>query len=604
VVVEKGDKLSADGFAELLEGRAQIVTFVREAFPAELAAFRQKFGYPLTLVAVGGGSVATKSGTHAIAIYVNAANPLSRLSLRQLDGIFSAERRRGSEALTRWGQLGLTGEWADRPIRPCGMLQKRTTGNPPGIVNFVQRTLLLDAPFAPGVSEVVDRAGVPALDGIVHQVAGDRGAIGYSGFAYAAPGAKTVAVAEGDFGPAFSGTAAEVADRRYPLSRQIYLGVNRRTEHPDPLTDEFLHYVLSPEGQAGMAKNRMNFLPLSPAQAQAESRVSLPSLSTPPTFPIIGYNDMAGIVAGCDELYARDHPSTVFTLALKGTRTAPLALASGQSLLAPMGAEFSDAELAQYRALAGSEPVALRVAHASLNPVALSGPIGIYVARDNPLHSLTVGQVNAVFTRGRSMVWGDLGLTGEWAARPIEPIGLGRNTALGIYMQRKALAAPNGIGNTQAQPGEHDRGPQASVPYTESSQLLAPPPHGRDLMGLLQSAAVVAAVGQHPFSIGFASANRVTPRVKLLSIAPAANAAPVECTAANVQAGRYPYDRFLFIYLRRNHAGAIEPAAAAYVRLMLSPSGQNAIAAAQPGYLPLDPAEITQQLARLNALMR
>jgi len=270
IVNDQSGKLSANGFAALLAGQAQVVTFVREAFPAEQSAFQAKFGYPLSLLEVGGGSVATKSGTHAIGIYVNAANPLRQLTLDQLDGIFSAAPRRGSVPLVVWGQLGLTGDWSDRPIMPYGMRSSRNTGNPPGIVNFMNQRLLLGAGFGPQVTPQDDRPGETALDAIVHRVAENPGAIGYSGFAYAAPGTKTVALAETAGSPAYAGTAAEVADRRYPLSRQIYLGFNRPPGRRfDPLLREFLHFVLTPQGQAAIGRSRVHFIPLTWAQARA-----------------------------------------------------------------------------------------------------------------------------------------------------------------------------------------------------------------------------------------------------------------------------------------------------------------------------------------------
>jgi phosphate transport system substrate-binding protein len=278
VVNDQSGKLTADGFAGLLAGKVQVVTFVREAFPAEQAAFQARFGYPLTLLEVGGGSAATKSGTHAIAIYVNAANPLREATLAQLDGIFSAAPRRGAGSLNRWGQLGLTGEWADRPILPYGMRFSRATGNPPGIVNFMNQRLLQGAGFGPQVQPQDDRPGETALDAIVHRVGERLGAIGYSGFAYAAPGAKTLALAERAGSAAYVGTAAEVADRRYPLARQIYLGFNCPPGQPlDPLLCEFLRFVLSPQGQAAVGRSRVHFIPLSPDQVRVAGE-SVPGL--------------------------------------------------------------------------------------------------------------------------------------------------------------------------------------------------------------------------------------------------------------------------------------------------------------------------------------
>jgi phosphate transport system substrate-binding protein len=266
-------KLSADGFDALLDGRADVVTFVREPFPAELAAFARKFGYAPTLIHVAGGSYATKSGTHALAIFVHAHNPLTRISLDALDSIYSKHRRRGGNAITTWGQLGGGGDWKSRPIHIYGMPHRRATGNPPGIVNFFQQRVLRGGEFRDDIREQTDRPGETALDAIVHRIAADPLGIGYSGFAYAAPGAKTLALAETQRGPWFAGTPDEVARHDYPLSRQIYLGFNRAPGEPlAPALHEFLLFVLSRQGQQDVANDRMRFLPLTPEQADVSRR--------------------------------------------------------------------------------------------------------------------------------------------------------------------------------------------------------------------------------------------------------------------------------------------------------------------------------------------
>lgn len=266
-------KLSADGFDALLDGRADIVTFVREPFPAELGAFARKFGYAPTLIDVAGGSYATKSGTHALAVYVNAANPLARISLDQLDAIYSKERRRGGGSIETWRQLGVGDDREPRRIHAYGMLHRRETGNPPGVVNFFQQRVLRGGEFRDDIREQIDRAGESALDAIVHHVAEDPLGIGYSGFAYAVPGVKTLAVAETNRGPYYAGTPEQVARRDYPLSRRIYLGFRVAPgETPAPALREFLLFVLSRQGQQAVALDRMRFLPLTPAQAEASRR--------------------------------------------------------------------------------------------------------------------------------------------------------------------------------------------------------------------------------------------------------------------------------------------------------------------------------------------
>lgn len=269
-------KFSAEAFDALLDGAIDIAPFVREPFPAELQRFRQKYGRAPLLIAVATGSYAAKGSTHAIAIYVNAANPLTRLTLQQLDAIFSSTRRRGgADDLVTWGQMGLRGEWASLPIHPYGMLQRRESGNPPGIVNFMEQRALLGGEFKSAVRQQVDAPGVTALDSIVRVVAADPQGIGYSGIGNAATGAKRLALAETGAGPFLQGSPEEVAQRVYPLTRTIYLCIDRKPGQAlRPALREFLRYVLSREGQQAIAADAAHFIPL-PALQAAQQRALL-----------------------------------------------------------------------------------------------------------------------------------------------------------------------------------------------------------------------------------------------------------------------------------------------------------------------------------------
>jgi phosphate transport system substrate-binding protein len=289
-------------------------------------------------------------------------------------------------------------------------------------------------------------------------------------------------------------------------------------------------------------------------------------VSTDGAIVVVGYNDMQGMLERWAALFERAHAGVAFSLRLKGTRTAPPALARGESAFAPMGAEFSPEELADYRARRGADPVMIRVAHASLDPRALSGPIGIFVHRSNPLASLTTQQVAEIFTGGHATTWGALGRHDAAADKTVHPCGLARDTALGIFMR-----------------GHHFGGREL----------------GPGFAGFPQSADVVRRVGEDPFAIGFAAANRGSADVKLLAIAPSADTPPVPCTNENLMAGRYAYDRHLLIYARRDASHAVEAFAREFLRLVLSRDGQQAIAADSLGYLPLSATEAAEELAKL-----
>ena len=266
VVLRQDAKLSAEAFDALLDGSADIAPFVREPFASETERFTARYGYPPTLIAVATGSYATRSSTHALAIYVNAQNPLRKISLPELSAIYS-------DRYSRWSQLGVVGDWAQRPIHAYSMLRRRSSGNPPGIVNFFSQRVLGGGQFAATVREVDDATGIAALDGIVSAVRGDPDGIGFSGFANWQPGTRRLAIAERESGPFMEGSLAEVTMRKYPLTRTIYLCINRAPNQAlAPTLRAFLQYVLEPDGQAAITQDASNFLPLPPREIRAQLR--------------------------------------------------------------------------------------------------------------------------------------------------------------------------------------------------------------------------------------------------------------------------------------------------------------------------------------------
>ena len=576
VEVDPRVTLAAGGFRELLAGRIDLVDFVREPFPAEISAFRRRFGYAPLLINVANGSFDTQSGTHAIAIYVNSSNPLRHLTLGQLAGIFSAASRQDSGLPVRtWGSVGMKGEWARRPIHAYGMAPLRSSGNPPGIVNFMEIRVLQGGTFRADLRVERDRPGESALRAIVHAVANDPEGIGYSGFSYALPGVKTVALAEHPGEPYVQGGPKQVANRTYPLSRRIYFGLNDPPDRPlPPLLKAFIELALSPEGQRAVARTPSHFLPLTSEQA-TRARLQLlagsaPYLTAGGAISIVGYNDMREMLEGLDVLFERTHPGTRFALTLKGTRTAPAALAAGRSLLAPMGAAFSPDQLAAYRREVGSDPVPFRIAHDSVDPQARSGPLVIFVPAANPLPELTLSQLELIFAaRGGGLRWRQLGVAGALADSPVHTYGLAATTPLGRFMRQHALAGR---------------------------------PFNKRFIGLSESADVVRKIGNDPLGIGFAAVNHATPAVRMVSLARREGELPSRAVPADLLAGRYPLDRHLLLYVRVPPGGRLDPIARDYLRLVLSSQGQRVIAAGHLGYLPLSTAEAAAERAQLEAL--
>ena len=598
VAVDSATQLSADGVTALLAGRVNCVTFARELFPAEVAAYKAHFGREPRVIPVAFGSFATLHATHAIAIYVNAANPIRHFTLRQLALAFAAQTPDGREpAAPKWGALGLRGVWADRPIHAYGMLRYRASGNPPGIVNFLRLVTLHGREFRPDLRIQRDGGGHSALQKIVERVAADPDGIGFSGFGFARPGARAIAIARADDSPATGGTPKTVAADRYPLTRKIYLLFPPDAAGRVPANVRaFLKFVLGSQGQAIVARSREHFLPLTArlaasARTMAKSRASRPRgfaevAGLPEYVPhafllphgarylraghiasIIGYNDMRGMLAAVDTLFMAAHPSVRFALDLRGTRTAPRALMRGTSALAPMGAPFEAAAMAAYRKATGGAPLQIRVAHAARDPHARSSPLAVYVNRANPLSVIQIRTLAAIFARPKDGVpithWSQLGATGPWAGRAIHLYGLAPTTALGRFFRKRMFA-----GRT----------------YTPGYS------------GYPESRDVIRHIARDPLGIGFADLNQYMPGVKLLALSACPACNPSRGSRADIRAGRYPLDRYLYIYVRR----PLDPFAREYLRLVLSRQGQAAIAAVAPHYIPLSAQDLAAERAHLK----
>lgn len=581
VVVGTGTRYSSAGVAATLAGKANCISFAREPFPSERTSVEHRLGRRLLVVPVAGGSYATPHGTFALAVYVNRSNPLRGLDLAKLAAVFSGMPGPGRDrALTTWGQLGLRGRWAKRPIHLYGMTPLRTTGNPPGIVNFLDERVLHGQRWRADLRVERDSPGSTALTAIVRQVGRDPDGIGYSGFGYAKGAVRAVPLSLHTGMSYVMGSHAEVAVGHYALARLIYLGFpSTPAGGLSQPACKFLTYVLSPRGQQQVARDHMHFMPLTPMQRHdALLELARDCDATKPAYldrngavRIVGYNDMLWMLKAINRLYAKRYPGTHFSLILEGTRTAPAALAEGRSLFAPMGAEFLPEALADYRRKIGSDPLQFRVAHAALDPRARSSPLAIYVHPGNPLASIDLAQLRRSFTGAKPLeTWGQLGLAGIWAKRPIHPCGLAADTALGRYMRRHHFADEHYAAN-----------------YT----------------GYRESVQVIRRVAADPDALCIADLNQANRSVRMLSIRLGAEQGVSTGSAADIVSGRYPLDRYLYIYTRAPEAGHRNLLLCRYLTLLLSRQGQRIMTASRPGYLPLSGVQRDMERVRVRRLL-
>lgn len=239
----------------------------RELMPYEIGLFRNQVYKPVE-IPVGGGTFATDGATCAQWVFVNKANPISHLTMAQLDAIFSKDRKRGyKEDITRWGQLGLTGDWADKPIHVYGYNQ------PNGMATTFSLMALGGGEFKQITEKHRTGSGAQASGSVnlVQTVAGDPYGIAYAGMdsTTAATLTKVLSLGDNESGPFYGPTFENVQSRNYPLARLIFLDVIRYPGKPiNPLAKEFIRVALSKEGQE--AEARTLYMPL-PAATVRES---------------------------------------------------------------------------------------------------------------------------------------------------------------------------------------------------------------------------------------------------------------------------------------------------------------------------------------------
>ncbi len=254
------------GAIELVKGDLDFVFVSRELKPDDVTKFKAKFSYAPLSVPISGGSYRHFGALDAVAFFVNKDNPIEQITFDQLDAMYSSTHHRGGAAITKWGQLGLTGAWADRPIHLYGLKPWN------GFEEFIrQRVLSTEGKRGEWREDLhYEKLVFP----MAKDVAADPEALGYSGLAYMDAPVKLVALVDKPGAAPQSPTYENVAMATYPLSRLTYFNTNKAPGKPlPPVLEEFLKFVLSREGQQ-VVLDHARYMPLRSGQVN-DSRALL-----------------------------------------------------------------------------------------------------------------------------------------------------------------------------------------------------------------------------------------------------------------------------------------------------------------------------------------
>lgn len=254
---------TASGIGALYAGVGDVAILGEEIDPSAASAFERVMHYPPLGIEIATGSLDVRNFDYAQVFFVHKDNPISQLTLAQLDAIFGSEHRRGLSNIRHWRQLGLEGEWADKPINPYGWRIDDS-------FSLYLQDALLNSSHRWNC-DLREFAHINNPDGSVYDhgqqildaLAKDRYGIGVSNLRYMNPQVKPLALASQDGGPYYEATKENLILRRYPLTRIIPAFINRAPGKPvDPKVKEFLRYILSREGQEDIVRDG-GYLPLS-----------------------------------------------------------------------------------------------------------------------------------------------------------------------------------------------------------------------------------------------------------------------------------------------------------------------------------------------------
>jgi phosphate transport system substrate-binding protein len=277
----------------------------------------------------------------------------------------------------------------------------------------------------------------------------------------------------------------------------------------------------------------------------------------------VGSDTLNNVMTLWAETFQKFYPNAKIQIEGKGSSTAPPALIAGTAQVGPMSRAMKGTEIDQFEKKYGYKPTQIRTSVDAL---------AVFVNKDNPIKCMTMAQVDAVFSKSRRAgykedikTWGQLGLTGEWAAKPISLYG--RNSASGTYGFFKEHSLKNGDykDEVKEQPG---------------------------------SASVVQGVTVDRYAAGYSGIGYATAGVRAVPLAEKEGSKCYDADPDNAYSGSYPMARFLYVYLNRAPGKPLEPLTREFVKLMLSKDGQEVVI--KDGYFPIPASVVKEELGKIQ----
>jgi phosphate transport system substrate-binding protein len=277
----------------------------------------------------------------------------------------------------------------------------------------------------------------------------------------------------------------------------------------------------------------------------------------------IGSDTLNNLMTMWAEGFRKKYPNVNIQIEGKGSSTAPPALIAGSAQLAPMSLEMKSSEIDAFEKKHGYKPTRIAVA---------IDTIAIFVNKDNPLKSLSMQTVDAVFSKNRKRgypsdirTWGQLGVTGKMASQPLSIYG--RNSASGTYgfFKEHTLKKGDYKDTVKEQPG---------------------------------SASVVQGITKDLNGIGYSGIGYKTSGVKVLALSEKEGQPAVDATYENALNNSYPLSRFLYVYVAKAPGKPLPKIQEEFLKFVLSKEGQEVVI--KDGFLPLTAKMSSKSIAELK----